>query len=177
MGLIRWLRNHWKLVSAVALAFVAAVTVFFLVIFFPPALPFIAGLSAFGFAPFAGLLTIPLYAAAVASAALAAVATLMASTVFNILVLCSNILNTAIKPKERSVIDELGELSSDDFDGSYSGLNNSMGSKPKKSCCNPFSKSSKDEEDLHFDSPFSSSDGKAKSATPVPSFHSSAPAA
>jgi predicted permease len=164
MGFIRWMRNHWKFVFAILFAIAAAITVFFLVLFFPPALPFIAGISAFGFVPFAGLLTIPLSAAAIASAGLAAAVTLMACTVFNILVLCANILDEFIKPKKRPNVDDLSEFNSDDFDGSYSKASKSMSSTPKKGCCGIFGKSSKEEDSIYFDSVSSSTDEESSIA-------------
>lgn len=70
-----WEREHWKLTAAIsfiiALTLAAAITAAALIIFFPPALPFFVGLTAFGFTPFAafaGSLLAPLVAAGAAAA-------------------------------------------------------------------------------------------------------------
>lgn len=143
MKFVLWMRAHWKLMAALLLAAAAAITVGLLVAFFPPALPFIVGLSAFGWAPFAALATMSTVAASFAAAGIAAASVLVASALYNVVVGATNALNAWITPKKRDyrLLESDLELG-DSTENMKKGLG--LEEAPKNNCCDFSWFSSKD---------------------------------
>jgi hypothetical protein len=81
--MMNFLRRHWMIMSALAIAAAAALTVGLVVALAAPALPFLIGLSVFGVAPFAFLATMSIPAAAATMAGIAAGAALAGAAVYD----------------------------------------------------------------------------------------------
>ncbi|MGQ3889167.1 hypothetical protein ACQUW5_09075 [Legionella sp. CNM-1927-20] len=100
-----FIKNNWKTISATSLALLAAVGVGVTCAFFPPAIPFIAGLSFFGFKAFAGLSAMSVIAASFSSAGIAAAAVVAGSAIVNALTKVSNLLDNLFRTKKTHITD------------------------------------------------------------------------
>ncbi|WP_131781929.1 hypothetical protein [Legionella gresilensis] len=100
-----FLKNNWKSAAAIGGAVVGAVGVGALCLFFPPAIPFIAGITIFGAAPFAGLASMSVVAASFAAAGIAAAAAVGFSAVVNAVTKVSNLMDNLFRTKKTHITD------------------------------------------------------------------------
>ncbi|STX52896.1 Uncharacterised protein [Legionella busanensis] len=100
-----FLKNNWKSAAAIGLTVAGAVGVGLLCAFFPPAIPFIAGITVFGVAPFAGLASMSVVAASFAAAGIAAAAVVGFSAIVNAVTKISNLLDNLFRSKKTHVTD------------------------------------------------------------------------
>ncbi|MCE3046246.1 hypothetical protein [Legionella sp. 16cNR16C] len=113
----KWLRRHWKLLTAVLLALLLGAAVGCLVAFFPPALPAIASFALFsGWQPFAFLFSLNMVPAAFACAAIASTAVLLFSAAANFLHWVIQSLDQLINPPD---LDEVPDLTEGDYEDFY----------------------------------------------------------
>lgn len=108
--MLNFIRKHWGVFSALALALLTAAAVATLIVLFPPALPALIGFTAFGVAPFAFLSALSLPAAAAVVSAVAFVASTAISALVNAFGITYNRLDKLITPAPAPRFEELDDL-------------------------------------------------------------------
>lgn len=98
--MMNFIRRHWMILSALAIAATAALVVGLVAGLVAPVLPFLVGLTVFGFAPLAFLATMSLPAAAATVAGIAAGVALAGAALFDALYFITRKLDKLLTPKE-----------------------------------------------------------------------------
>ncbi|KTD17813.1 hypothetical protein [Legionella jordanis] len=96
--MLDFIRRHWAASLAILLATLTTAAVVALAIAFPPAILAVAGLTAFGFTPFAFLASLSTAYAVAALGAITFAASLTMSSLWNAAVAVYNLLDKAITP-------------------------------------------------------------------------------
>ncbi|WP_419419696.1 hypothetical protein ACNVED_14525 [Legionella sp. D16C41] len=150
-------QNNWKTASAVSLALLAALGVGLTCAFFPPALGFVAGITLFGAAPFAGLASMSVVAASFAAAGIAAAAVFAASAVVNAVTKLSNLFDNLFRTKKTHITNFKHEHIVNDgfgnngfsFNNPLKGLGSKLHSHPSKKVEKDLPKAANEEDTLH----------------------------
>lgn len=103
-------RNNWKYFAAGGIALVAALTVGLTCAFFPPAIPFIAGIGVFGYAPFAALASMSVVGASFAASGIAAFISLVVCAAINTVITSANAIDNKARTQKTHITDDAHEM-------------------------------------------------------------------